>query len=868
MQSAHTYHRRVHRAPFRALYRILGFPFVRSNSRVTMAGGEPIPENPLIGQEVFPLEDNIATVAAQKQPAAPSEEPAASTSTETPEEMATVNTLEGSAVLTIPSEEQEVIKSFWATSDGMEEEKEPPTVDITLPEHREAGEGTSEGASSPLATEEPAATGEASTPEAVPAENPPADTPAEVPMEEPRPAEPTEETPAAPPADGEAAAETPAAAPAPEPEPEVPPAPVEPPPKPRREVVFRRSCATCEKDSSRKKCYTMYCQACGDYFAKMFEDEVDNEELRAKVTEDVRPACNPGSDDSAYCKQCLLDWFDNCISWPHREPLPKHDGHSMLPIVEPFVSAGYMARLKEIQTYWEDKEKMFCPVPTCSTYVPKTSYTVVREVEMSKQVPKPKEEEKKEETPETQPETAAAEGTTEGTTESATEGATEDAPAADAATGDAAADVPAAGVAVADVAVAEAAVAEAAVAENNAAEAPAVAGAVAENTVTAEATATEVAPTTADPVEPEATPTSTEVDAAAEVAAAEVAPVQTPAEAPAVEAATPEAEAAPAEATTADATPVDSTPADAASAEVAPIETVEAEAAPVEAAPAEAPATDTPAADASAADAPAAEAPAAETTAEQTEAAPAPEPEPEPEMETVFYTVEKEFKSQLVVCPDPACRTPICTLCRSHFHGLDTPCASRTSFFKSFMLAKYANPITKTEGEKKEGESNEEDGDDDGDDEYEEFPNRFRQCVNCRNLVARHTGCDHMTCACGYAFCFYCGGDYGRYHSCISVDEYKEGTSVGGIKITNEEGFIDEGAEVVVNPAGMIGKEEQIAKVAELLDMVEFVEGEETKKVWKVKGGFEDIAERVELPFSKEEEERLGKPMKAWKGRY
>lgn len=625
----------------------------------------------------------------------------------------------------------------------------------------------------------------------------------------------------------------------------------------------------------------MYCQACGDYFAKMYEDEVENEELRSKVTEAARPACNPSGDDSAYCKQCLLDWFDNALTWPHREPLPKYDRLSMLPIVEPFVSAGYMARLKDIQTYWEDKEKLFCPVPTCSAYVPRTSYTVTREVEVSKQVPKPKEE--KAETPETQPETAAAEGVAEA---APAEAVTEDAPTAVEAPTEAA---------TTEATATEATTTEVAATEATAVETPAADETPSEGTVTAEAAAPETTATEATEATASEAPVGTP---AAEDANTEAAPAEaTVVETAVTEAGPPEAvptETASAEVAPAEAAPIETAPTEAATIETATTDPPAAETLAVEAPAAEAPTTETPTAETPTEETPAVEGTATECVAaegaaaegaptegaadqaaeqteetpapEQAEETPAPEPEPEPEMETVIEIVQKDFKSQLVVCPDPACRTAICTLCKSHFHGTDTPCVSRTSFYKSFLLAKYANPVEKTEDGKKEGESTEED--DDGDDEYEEFPNRFRQCVNCHNLVARHTGCDHMTCACGYAFCFYCGGDYGRYHSCISVDEYKEGTSVGGIKITNEDGFLDEGADVVVDKTGVLGKEEEDAKVAELLEFVEFVEGEETKRMWKVKSGFEEAASKNDLPFSEEELQRLGKPMKYWKGKY
>ncbi|KAF3940646.1 hypothetical protein ABW19_dt0201438 [Dactylella cylindrospora] len=667
------------------------------------------------------------------------------------------NSLENSMVLVIPSEDQEVIKNFWTATEGQEEENK--TVEITLPETneettvQEATENTTtmaetieETAAGPASAEAevPVATAEGSTP-APAAENnetagEPANTETATANAEAAPAEATT---------AEAAPEETTAAPANPPAAEVPaPAPA-PTPVYRAEVPFRKACATCSNHPWRTRCYAQYCLACSTRFVVMYEDESNNEEIRATIAEEERPACNPGEDECAYCKECLLDWFDNCIAWPHREPLPKTNGHSMLPIVEPFVSKGYMERLLASQAYWDDHDKIFCPVPTCSTYVPRSTYTVTKEVEVIKpaSVEEKKEEAKAEETP----------------------------------------------------------VADAPAAETPAAETPA-----------AETPATEA---------PEA-------------------PTETPAAEAPVE------------------TPVTETPVTEAPVTAAPVTEIPAT---------ETLAVETPNAETPAAETPAVEAPV-EGTTENEEPATEEKKEEEPakEPEVIKEIVKKEFKSQIAVCPDPACRTPICTLCKGHFHGLDVPCASRTDFFKSFMLSKFANPEEKEE-EKKEGEenNNEDENQEEEYDEYEEYPNRFRQCVNCQNLVARHTGCDHMTCACGYAFCFYCGGEYGSYHDCITEDDYKVGNRVGGIKITNEDGYLDAGAEVTVNKGDMLEKDEETKKIEDMFEYVEFVEEEVTKKVWKTKDGA-DVAgiKKEKTPFSEEEKERLGRPMKPWKGRY
>ncbi|CAI2377442.1 unnamed protein product [Moneuplotes crassus] len=38
--------------------------------------------------------------------------------------------------------------------------------------------------------------------------------------------------------------------------------------------------------------------------------------------------------------------------------------------------------------------------------------------------------------------------------------------------------------------------------------------------------------------------------------------------------------------------------------------------------------------------------------------------------------------------------------------------------------------------------------------------NGFQQCTNCKNIVEKSGGCDHITCLCGYEFCYKCGGKY------------------------------------------------------------------------------------------------------------
>ncbi|KAL4473479.1 hypothetical protein ABPG74_022343 [Tetrahymena malaccensis] len=39
---------------------------------------------------------------------------------------------------------------------------------------------------------------------------------------------------------------------------------------------------------------------------------------------------------------------------------------------------------------------------------------------------------------------------------------------------------------------------------------------------------------------------------------------------------------------------------------------------------------------------------------------------------------------------------------------------------------------------------------------------KFKQCSKCKIWVEKNQGCDHMTCRCGYEFCYICGGIYNQ----------------------------------------------------------------------------------------------------------
>jgi len=41
---------------------------------------------------------------------------------------------------------------------------------------------------------------------------------------------------------------------------------------------------------------------------------------------------------------------------------------------------------------------------------------------------------------------------------------------------------------------------------------------------------------------------------------------------------------------------------------------------------------------------------------------------------------------------------------------------------------------------------------------------KCKQCPGCKKWVEKNDGCDHITCLCGYEFCYRCGGKYPKCH--------------------------------------------------------------------------------------------------------
>ena len=43
----------------------------------------------------------------------------------------------------------------------------------------------------------------------------------------------------------------------------------------------------------------------------------------------------------------------------------------------------------------------------------------------------------------------------------------------------------------------------------------------------------------------------------------------------------------------------------------------------------------------------------------------------------------------------------------------------------------------------------------------------YQQCSECNRVVERESGCPHMTCYCGYEFCYHCGSQISVCNGCV-----------------------------------------------------------------------------------------------------
>jgi len=57
---------------------------------------------------------------------------------------------------------------------------------------------------------------------------------------------------------------------------------------------------------------------------------------------------------------------------------------------------------------------------------------------------------------------------------------------------------------------------------------------------------------------------------------------------------------------------------------------------------------------------------------------------------------------------------------------------------------------------------------------------KYQKCPGCEKIVEKRDGCNHITCICGYQFCYKCGNKYPckvKYCNQSSGDEDSESNS-------------------------------------------------------------------------------------------
>lgn len=94
-----------------------------------------------------------------------------------------------------------------------------------------------------------------------------------------------------------------------------------------------------------------------------------------------------------------------------------------------------------------------------------------------------------------------------------------------------------------------------------------------------------------------------------------------------------------------------------------------------------------------------------------------------------------------LVCDD-SCGAAVCTKCRGHF------CINcKVPWHSNITCSEYkeSNPVPIVEDAKLKNLA---------------ATNQWRQCVKCNHMIEFAAGCFHMTCRCGYEFCYKCGAEW------------------------------------------------------------------------------------------------------------
>ncbi|KAI3822472.1 hypothetical protein L1987_10062 [Smallanthus sonchifolius] len=74
--------------------------------------------------------------------------------------------------------------------------------------------------------------------------------------------------------------------------------------------------------------------------------------------------------------------------------------------------------------------------------------------------------------------------------------------------------------------------------------------------------------------------------------------------------------------------------------------------------------------------------------------------------------------------------------------------------------------------------------------------NLWRQCIKCKHMIELAAGCYHMTCRCGYEFCYTCGAEWKNKKATCSCPLWDEENIVDTEEEDDDDDFEDE--DVVV----------------------------------------------------------------------
>ncbi|KAL6979291.1 RBR-type E3 ubiquitin transferase [Sarracenia purpurea var. burkii] len=84
--------------------------------------------------------------------------------------------------------------------------------------------------------------------------------------------------------------------------------------------------------------------------------------------------------------------------------------------------------------------------------------------------------------------------------------------------------------------------------------------------------------------------------------------------------------------------------------------------------------------------------------------------------------------------------------------------------------------------------------------------NLWRQCVKCKHMIELDTGCYHMTCRCGYEFCYICGAEWKNKKATCSCPLWEEDNILYNEGESDEEDdyddFYDSDSDDIVELAG------------------------------------------------------------------